>query len=64
MSWQTEQKVPPLAPVFRPLPPCSFSHPPSLRCEMVEETHILEELKWVSKVVSTFIIHICVWQLS
>lgn len=44
--------------------PCSFCQSPSLRCEIVEETYILQELKWVSKVVSTFIIHICVWQLS
>nr|KAF6489903.1 hypothetical protein HJG59_010300 [Molossus molossus] len=42
-----------------PFFPCRFSHCPSLCCEVVEETSVLQELKWVSKVVSAFVIHVC-----
>lgn len=41
---------------------CGFNHSPSLPCESVEETTILPEPQWLSEMVSTFIIRICVWR--
>lgn len=40
---------------------CGFNHSPPLPCESVEETTILQEPQWLSEMVSTFIICICVW---
>lgn len=41
-----------------PTPTAHHTPPPSLHCETVEQTYFLQELKWVSKVVSTLITHI------
>lgn len=64
MSWQWQKKKKKKSLLAHDFFPCDFSYTPSLHCEIAEETNTVKKVKSVSKVVSTFIIRICVGWLS